>query len=205
MRGRLDRPGDHRAARGVGGELAQQRVLRPAADDVDDLDRPARQAGGVVDGAGVRRGEAVEDAAHERGRPAGAAGRPRRRHAAIRAGMSPGARNDGSSGSNTGPPARQRGGGLEQRLERLRRARPLPRPQRLLEQPQAGDVAEEPDRAVDPALVGEVRAPARLGEDRRGRLDADERPRPARDVGERVGRRPARRRPPTRCHASRRA
>ena len=31
-----------------------------------------------------------------------------------------------------------------------------PRPQRLLEQPQAHDVAEEPDPAVDAALVGEV-------------------------------------------------
>ena len=43
-RRRLDRAGDHRAARGVRGELAQQGVLRAAADDVDDLDRPARQA-----------------------------------------------------------------------------------------------------------------------------------------------------------------
>ena len=34
----LDRPGDHRQPAGVGGELAQQRVLRAAADQVHDVD-----------------------------------------------------------------------------------------------------------------------------------------------------------------------
>ena len=40
-------------------------------------------------------------------------------------------------------------------------------------------------RVVDAALVGEVRRPALLGDDRPVEFDADQRPRPAGDVGER--------------------
>ena len=105
--------------------------------------------------------------------------------AAIRAGMSPGGRNDGSSGSMTGPPGWQLAGGGEQRRQVLGRALELPRPERLLEQPQAHHVAKVADAAVDAALVREVGRAALLGQDRLVELDADERPRPAGDVRER--------------------
>ena len=83
--------------------------------------------------------------AHERrpGRGHGLAGR--RQAAAIRAGMSPGGRNAGSSGSMTGPPAGSVGRGVEQRRQVLRGALELPGPERLLEQPQAHDVAQVAD------------------------------------------------------------
>ena len=83
-----------------------------------------------------------------------------------------------------------RAAGRQRRRERqqppqlLGLAGPLPRPERLLEQPQAHDVAQVADPAVDAGLVREVRRAALLAEHRRPQLDADERPRPARDVGE---------------------
>ena len=97
----------------------------------------------------------------------------------------------------------------------LRRARPAGRAGRrqagrrpgalaLLQQPQAHDVAQVADRAVDAELVGEPGGAALLGEHRLLELHADQRPRAARDVGEPVGRRRGRRRPPTRCRATRR-
>ena len=93
QRGGLDRAGDDRQPAGVGGELAQQRVLRAAADDVDDVDalagEPLRPARCVV---GEAPREAVQDAADDLGRAlrrgaARCAGRPsaiRGRHVAGR-------------------------------------------------------------------------------------------------------------------------
>src|SRR6266540_6415205 len=70
--GGLDGSGDQRSAGGIGGELAQQRVLRSAADEVDDLHRPAGQPLGLLDRSGEGGGEAVEDAAdHHLGRGVG--------------------------------------------------------------------------------------------------------------------------------------
>ena len=43
-RGRLDRPGDDRAAGRIGGELIQQTIARAAADDADLLEATCRSA-----------------------------------------------------------------------------------------------------------------------------------------------------------------
>ena len=53
-RGRLDRTGEHRQPAGVGGQLAEQLVAGAAADEVDDVDVAAGQAGRVADGPGDR-------------------------------------------------------------------------------------------------------------------------------------------------------
>jgi hypothetical protein len=53
-RGRLGRPGDHRQAAAVGGELAEQLVLRAAADHVHRIDRPTGQFAGLDHDRGVR-------------------------------------------------------------------------------------------------------------------------------------------------------
>ena len=133
------------------------------------------------------------------------AGCPRRRQAsAMRAGMSPGGSRSGSSGSISRRHGRHVGRLPQQPVERHGDAVLLPGAQRLLQEPQPHDVAQVADRAVHAQLVGEVGAPAGLGEDRLVQLEPDERPRAAGDVGEPV--RPARAPPrrPTRCRASRR-
>ena len=62
---------------------------------------------------------------------------------------------------------------------------------------------EEPDRAVDAALVGEVGRPRLLGQHRLVELEAGEGPGAERDVRRVVGLHRARRPPRTRCRASR--
>ena len=77
-----------------------------------------------------------------------------------------------------------------------------PRAQRLAEQPGAHHVAEEPDRAVDAALVGEAGEPRLLGQHRGVRARGRRAPRCR---GRRTPRRRsawARRRPPRRCRAT---
>ena len=54
----------------------------------------------------------------------------------------------------------------------------------LFEQPHAGDVLQEPHRAVHAALIGEVHRIGLLRNDRLRHLDAHQRPRPRREVGE---------------------
>ena len=103
--GGLDRAGDDAATGGVGDELAEQGVLGAAADDVDDVDPAAGQPLRVLDPGGERDGEAVQDAADDLAGAGGDRWPVARQASAIRAGMSPGARNSGASGSNTGPPA----------------------------------------------------------------------------------------------------
>ena len=118
-------------------------------------------------------------------RPSGTGSPAAVSHAAIRAGMSPGVRKDASSGSKVGPsplaaPQRRRA------APRAAPARP-PRSQARCDSWSSHSpvtLRRNRDRPVDPALVGEVRLPARLGEDRRPRLDAHQRPRPGRDVCE---------------------
>ena len=110
--------------------------------------------------------------------PSGTGWPVRRQAAAIRAGMSPGGRNTGSSGSTTRDQRRLPRGRGQQGPQVRRLARRGPGPHRLLQQPQAHHVAQVADRAVDAGLVGEVGRPAGLGQHRRG---------------------PAPRRPATRC------
>ena len=53
--------------RRVGGKLAEERVLRPSADDVDRPDGPAGQALGLLYGVPVLERQALEDAPRHRG------------------------------------------------------------------------------------------------------------------------------------------
>ena len=53
---------------------------------------------------------------------------------------------------------------------------PLPRAAALLDEPKAHDVAQQPGRSVDSSLVRQVRCGRRGIEDRRLRLDAEQRP-----------------------------
>ena len=69
-RGRLDWPGDHRQSAGIGGELAQQRVLTPSAHDVYDRDVSSGEPGCLGHGLCECRRKAVENAADD-GRPSG--------------------------------------------------------------------------------------------------------------------------------------
>ena len=81
--------------------------------------------------------------------------------AAMRAGMSPGGRNTGSSMSTTVRQGRDPGGRRRAARAGPRQAGLVPGADRLLQHPQAHDVAQVPDRAVDAGLVGEVRRAAR--------------------------------------------
>ena len=155
----------------------------------------------VAQRAPVSEGQAVKDAPDDLGGG--------RRHGcpraasqdAIRAGMSPGGRNTGSSASMTTATGRRRPR-PEQRFERARRRSQCALA--LLQQPQAADVAQVPDGPVDPGLVGEVRRPARLGEHGRGQFHPDQGPGAARRCRRSRARRRAPRPPRTRCRASRR-
>ena len=203
QRGTLDRPGDHRQAGRVRGELAQQLVAHSPADHVHDADVLVRERRRLPDGPPVGERERVEDAADRlglrlRGRlpgPGGlggdagghVAGRQERRAVEV---------------DHRGQ-RRDAGGRREQVRQVGGQPGLVPRADRLLEHPQAHDVAQVPDRAVDPGLVGEVGGAALLGEHRPVQLEADQRPGPAGDVREVVARRPAPRRRPTRCRASR--
>ena len=83
--GRLGRPGDHRQAERVGGELAQQVVARPAADDVHHVGVLAGQRLRVEQRAPVREGQAVHDAPDDL-RRAGRGGQAAARTATRRSG-----------------------------------------------------------------------------------------------------------------------
>ena len=115
-------------------------------------------------------------------------GLPARRGRSARA-CRPGGRNTGSSGSIRGPPGGSAAAATSRSVRSRSRPAQAPGPQRLRQQPQAHDVAQVADGAVDAALVGEVRAPALLGQHRRVELDADQPPGAAGDVAEpgRVG------------------
>ena len=151
-------PGDDGQPARVGGELAQQLVARPAADDVHDVGVPPGQRLRVEQRPPVGERQAVEDAPDDLARASPATGRAAcGQPVAIRAGMSPGGRNTGSSASMTNrsgsarPPRRS--------SDSSGAGRRSPVPQALLQQPQPADVAQVPDGPVDPGLVGEVRQP----------------------------------------------
>ena len=207
-RGRLDRAGEHRQPGAVGGALAEQRVQRAAADDVDRRRRRARRGGRrcarrsanacgeALDDASARTPRAcagtatpcsrapLRDAARACRRGRGSAGRSRRRAA---------------TGSSTAAAASASSAGRSIALAGLA----LPRAHRFAQQPQAHDVVQEPHPSVDAALVREVRRARASVVTRVLELDADEAPRAARDVGGVRRAASARRRPPRRCRASR--
>ena len=130
----------------------------PPTTWMTSIGRPARRAASSI----VRAYSAARLSRMQRTRPGAILrdGPARRLAATPRSGPAcrPAGGTTASCGSNTGrrpaaPAAASMSGG------RLGRSRPLPRAQRLLEQPQPGHVAQEPDRPVDAALVGEVRRP----------------------------------------------
>ena len=137
--------------------LAQQLVAAAAPDEVDDVDVAPGEPRRVADRGGERRREAVEDrSARRAASSASGAPPPATTSAEIRAGMSPGGSSDGSLGSNVGPPAGRSAAAASRAGSEAGDAGPLPGPDRLLEQPQAHDVAQEADPSVDAQLVGEV-------------------------------------------------
>ena len=177
--GGLDGSGDDGQVDRVGGELAEELVLRTAADDVEHVDARAgeqRQPGGPF-GRRRRRASRGCSAPSLAGRAAV------RRAAAIRSGMPPGGMKAGSS-TSIGRAADRHGSSGEEELVEVAA---MPFAKALLEEPQPADVAEEPGAPVDPELVGEVGDPSGLGEHRGGELEADEGPRAAGDVGEPLG------------------
>ena len=197
------------SAAGVGGQLAQQRVPRAAADEVDDLDRPRPVSRAASrDRPRVRGGEAVEDAAHERrAGPAGPA-RPVASHAsAIRAGMSPGREERRVVRVDDRAAGRQRRGRLEQRA-RGRSGVPARSHVRSDSWSSHRPMTLRRYRVVPstPPSFVKFAAAARLAEDR---LVAARRPTsdqvPHEMYANALARRPGRRRPPRRCRASRRA
>ena len=108
-------------------------------------------------GAPVGQRQAVQDAPDRLGRGPRHRLPGRRQASAIRAGMSPGGRRSGSSGSISR--AARAGTAAASRSSRSSvdgDAVVLPGAQRLLQQPQAHDVAQVADGAVDADLVGEV-------------------------------------------------
>ena len=187
-RRRLDRSGDDRQVAGVGRQLAEQRVLGPTADEVHDLDRDARTGGRRL-ARPTRTPSARLSRMHRTSasRVVGAAaGRWPRHAASIRPGMSPGGRNVGSFGSMVGPPA-------------ARAAAPARRASRSDGSPASAQVRSDSWRSHRPMTLRRnrtrpstprslVKLARRLSSVRIGCLefDADEPPRPARDVGELV-------------------
>ena len=133
-----------------------------------------------------RLGEALEDAAHELGPGTRAPARPcAANQAAMRAGMSPGARNRGSSASNTRHGARD-GRRLRQQRRRGRCVSPSRSHSRTdsLSSHSPMTLCRKRTRPSTPPSLVKFASAARLGEHRALELDADEPPGSARDVGE---------------------
>ena len=161
---------------------AQEGVLGSAADDVHAAYVAAGQGGGSFDRGGEARREAGHDAAHQR-------------HPAIRQSYvvlaapvgDPGrhvARRDEPCVLHVEHHLRSHVG--RRQVEQPRQVIGTPRPQGFRQKPGAHHVGEEPDPAVDAALVGEVGGAGLVGDHRTVELDADQPPRAAGDV-RRVG------------------
>ena len=130
-------------------------------------------------------GEAVQDAAHHLRRVVPATGWPVSPAGLRRCGRAcrPAAGRPGRRGRRRRANGRQPAAASQQRVRSTSARRPQAR-MALLQQPQAHDVAQVADGAVDADLVGEVGPPALLGQHRGVELDADQRPGAAGDVGE---------------------
>ena len=180
-RGRLGWSCHDAAAAGVGGQLVQEGVSRPAADDVERLDRPGQRLE-FAQGAGGARGEALENEPDQlaAGRRLGHAGVPARR---------PEERRHVGSSSERGRIEVERAAERRRRLrfsdERLDvdlLPRFGPRADALLEDPHPRPVLEEADRPVEAGFVGEAGEARRLREDGRLELGPEERPRAGAEV-----------------------
>ena len=166
-RGGLDRARDHLAAGHVGGQLVQERVLHAAADHVDRADLAPRRGLEPLQHELVLVRERDVDRAHDlaarRARPVDL-GDQRRHVAAAQEALV--------------VDVEDLAGGVA-RLALQRREVRVPDARALLLEPQAHDVLEQPDRAVDAALVGQLG----IGEHRARQLEAEQRPRAGREHG----------------------
>ncbi len=116
--------------------------------------------------------------------------------------MSPGGAKRGSFGLDQRAQRRRVVGELDQLLERALEALQRPGAAALVQEPEAGHVAQDAHRAGDAALVGEVGGEAAVVDDGVVELDAHQRPRAGADVRRAGLAERARRRRPTRCRAS---
>src|SRR5215218_5354063 len=175
---RLDRAGQHLAARPIGSKLAKQRVLAASADDVHGADLLTAEPLRVVNGVRVGLGEALQNAARDHGRRArgscstlSAECRNPIRHVAWRK----------QAWVVCVEHRRRRGDRrrlVEQRTQLNLLPLALPGADRLAEQPHTHHVAQVANLSVNPALVGEIGLPAVITEYRSVQLNPHQRPRP---------------------------
>ena len=181
--GRLDGAGEDGQPGGACGPPAEELVLRAAADDVH---LGGGRAGRVLQQANrlrVPEGQALQDAAGDgpgldRLSLSGAGAEladplrhvPRGREAAV---------------VRVDERAQGRGLGRErdELVEPVVAAFLRPGPAALVQEPEAGDVAEQAGRPGDATFVGQVRGEGPVVDQRRVELQADERPRAGADVG----------------------
>ena len=183
--GRLDRSGDDGSCRQTCGQPAQERVLRAAADDVDDLDRRARRAPRPRRSCGHRR------AASESMMRAGDRGRCRRD------GIAPAGDGRGDAGRHVAGCDERRVVDVEDRS--VRSAGRRLRPPRSRRRRRAGwfqarthswsnhkppTLRRKRMRPSTPPSFVKFAVRGIVGHDRIVELEPDERPRPARHVGE---------------------
>ena len=146
--GRARHDGD---ADSVGRHPVQQVVLCAAADDVQAFDFERRQPPQFTEHLGVFRGQRVEYQPHQRrivrrrGTPCAA------HHVRIACGMSVGAANSAASGSITPGDGGGALGHAHDLFIAILPALATPHRAALFEQPHAGDVLQEPHRAVHAA------------------------------------------------------
>ena len=180
--GRLDGTGQHRQPHGVGRSAAQEAVARAAADEVHLRRCRTRRGLQQLDRLPVLQHEALEDAADDR--------------AVVLRYLLPGRRTEvPDAGRYVAGGEKHRIVGIDERTKRPRLLGqrhqlcelpllPLrsPRATALVEQPKPADVAQQPRRAANAALVRQVCSEGGVVDQRSGQLHADERPGAAADV-----------------------
>ena len=175
--GPLVRAREDREAGRARGPVAEERVSRAAADDVDLRGFRAGDRRKRLDRLGVLQRQALEDAA--RGRACVG-----RRRLARRGAIRPDSRGHvpwlGERGVVWVEERGERGCVPRQRdelVEGVVGALARPGAPTFVEQPEAGDVPQEANGVADTALVGDVRGEGRVGDHRLVHLEAHERPR----------------------------